>query len=115
MLTATVARMTDYLQVCTATETKEQAVELGRTVVRDRLAAGAQVIGPVTSVFWHHGEFGTGEEWQLLMTTTVDRYPELERHLVANHPWDNPQCIATPIVAAAEPCLQWVRASTTDG
>ncbi|ARX80610.1 cation tolerance protein CutA [Streptomyces alboflavus] len=52
---------------------------MARTVVRERLAAGAQIIGPVTSVFWHAGEFGTGEEWQLLLKTTVEQYPELEK------------------------------------
>lgn len=105
--------MADYVQVSTATETKEQAVELARTAVRDRLAAGAQIIGPVTSAFWHNGEFGNGEEWQLLLKTTIERYPELEQHLVTKHPWDNPEMCATPIVAGAEPCLEWIRASTT--
>ncbi|ARF55705.1 hypothetical protein B1H19_17345 [Streptomyces gilvosporeus] len=33
---------------------------MAQSVVTARLAAGAQIIGPVTSVFWHHGEFGTG-------------------------------------------------------
>lgn len=104
--------MSDYVQVSTATEHREQAVELARTAVRDRLAAGAQVVGPVTSVFWHAGEFGTGEEWQLLLKTTAERYPELQKHLVDNHPWTNPEVCATPIVGGADAYLQWVRTST---
>ncbi|WP_323369541.1 hypothetical protein [Streptomyces alkaliterrae] len=27
----------------------------------------------MTSAFWHQGEFGTGEEWQLLLKTRADR------------------------------------------
>ncbi|MEI5100490.1 divalent-cation tolerance protein CutA [Streptomyces sp. PmtG] len=105
--------MADYVQVSTATETRDQAIELARTAVRERLAAGAQVIGPVVSVFWHAGEFGTGEEWQLLLKTTTDRYPKLEEHLVGNHPWKNPEVCATAITSGAEPYLQWIRSSTT--
>ncbi|MBB5838258.1 divalent-cation tolerance protein CutA [Kribbella italica] len=30
------------------------------------LAAGAQVVGPVISVFWHNGAYGEGAEWQVL-------------------------------------------------
>ncbi|MGW6528378.1 divalent-cation tolerance protein CutA [Streptomyces venezuelae] len=105
--------MADYVQVSTATETREQAAELAGGAVKNRLAAGAQIIGPVTSVFWHAGEFGTGEEWQLLLKTSSERYPALERHLVDNHPWTNPEICATPIVAGADPCLQWIAASTT--
>ncbi|MGW7369084.1 divalent-cation tolerance protein CutA [Streptomyces sp. NPDC054841] len=104
--------MTDFVQVSTATPTREQAVELAQSVVKERLAAGAQVIGPVTSVFWHLGEFGTGEEWQLLLKTRAERYPALEAHLLKHHPWDNPEVSAVPIVAGAEACLRWVAENT---
>ncbi|MFP1625597.1 divalent-cation tolerance protein CutA [Streptomyces sp. 5K101] len=105
--------MTDFVQVSTATETREQAIVLAKSAVRERLAAGAQVIGPVTSVFWHLGEFGTGEEWQLLLTTRTERYPELEAHLLENHPWETPQVQAIPVVAGSEGCLNWVAKNTT--
>ncbi|WP_420709264.1 divalent cation tolerance protein CutA [Streptomyces sp. AS58] len=54
--------MTDFVQVSTATQSCEQAVDLARSVVQSRLAAGARIIGPVTSAFWQDGAFGTGEE-----------------------------------------------------
>ncbi|MER6233372.1 divalent cation tolerance protein CutA [Streptomyces sp. NPDC001663] len=41
-----------------------------------RLAAGAQIIGPVISPFWHDGEFDTWEEWRLLLKTARTRYPQ---------------------------------------
>ncbi|MFI2432000.1 divalent-cation tolerance protein CutA [Streptomyces sp. NPDC018693] len=104
--------MTDFVQVSTATETRDQAVELARSIVQDKLAAGAQIIGPVISAFWHDGEFGTGEEWQLLLKTTRARYPELEAHLVEHHPWQNPEIAAVPIEAGATGCLNWIAAST---
>ncbi|XVV34925.1 divalent-cation tolerance protein CutA [Streptomyces sp. CA-100214] len=99
--------MTEYLQVSTATPERAQAVALAQGAVRERLAAGAQIIGPVTSVFWHLGEFGEGEEWKLLLTTTRGRYAELEEHLLKNHPWERPEVIAVPIEGSAG-CLQWI-------
>lgn len=103
--------MTDHLQVSTATETREAAVELARSAVASRLAAGAQVIGPVISAFWHLGEFGTGEEWQLLLTTRVDHYERLEAHLLRHHPWDNPEIVAVSIVAGSAAYLRWLDGS----
>ncbi|MEU9357716.1 divalent-cation tolerance protein CutA [Streptomyces sp. NPDC048301] len=100
--------MTQYVQVSTATATKQQAVDLAGSAVQGRLAAGAQVVGPVTSVFWHLGEYGTGEEWQVLLKTTADRYKELEAHLLAHHPWDNPELCAVPIIDGADRCLEWI-------
>lgn len=105
--------MTDYVQVSTATPAREQAAELAKGAVAGRLAAGAQIVGPVGSAFWHLGEFGVSEEWRLLLTTTSDRYSELEKFLLDQHPWDNPEVIATPITAGAERCPQWIAESVT--
>ncbi|MFG3406499.1 divalent-cation tolerance protein CutA [Streptomyces sp. NPDC048142] len=103
--------MTDCVQVSTATATRDEAVTLAGGAVKERLAAGAQIVGPVVSVFWHLGEYGTGEEWQLLLKTTTERYAELEAHLLERHPWDNPELCAVPIVEGADRCLDWIRES----
>jgi periplasmic divalent cation tolerance protein len=104
--------MTDFVQVSTATENREAAEKLARSVVEARLAAGAQIVGPVVSVFWHLGEFGTGEEWQLLFKTRADRYTDLEAHLLQHHPWKNPEIVALPIRAGSEAYLDWVAKTT---
>jgi periplasmic divalent cation tolerance protein len=106
--------MSDFLQVSTATETKEAAVALATSAVERRLAASAQIIGPVMSVFWHLGETGTGEEWVLLLKTTADRYPALEAHLIEGHPWDNPEVSAVPIATGSARCLEWLRQSVSE-
>ncbi|MEV4417223.1 divalent cation tolerance protein CutA [Catellatospora sp. NPDC049609] len=101
--------MTGLIQVTTATEQRDAAIELAGDAVRRRLAASAQIIGPVVSVFWHLGEYGTGEEWQVVLTTTEGGYAELEAHLLENHPWSNPQITAVPVVAASAACVDWAR------
>jgi periplasmic divalent cation tolerance protein len=108
----TLADVTEYLEVATATETQEQAVALAASAVSARLAGNAQVIGPVISVFWHLGEQGQGEEYRVLLYTTGDRYPALEQLLISEHPWDKPQVTATPIVMGSAACLEWLRQST---
>ncbi|KOX25596.1 MULTISPECIES: divalent-cation tolerance protein CutA [unclassified Streptomyces] len=106
--------MTDNIvQVSTATATWEEAVTLAGPAVEKRLAAGAQIIGPVTSVYWHLGEYGTGEEWQVLFKTTEAQYPALEADLLERHPWDNPELCAVPVKFAAPRCAEWVRDSVT--
>ncbi|MFI6677275.1 divalent-cation tolerance protein CutA [Kribbella sp. NPDC050470] len=80
--------------------------------MRAGLAAGAQVVGPVVSVFWHAGEYGEGDESQVLFETTEARYSELEELLLAQHPWDNPEIAATPIVTGSVGYLAWLESST---
>jgi periplasmic divalent cation tolerance protein len=103
--------MTEFLQVTTATDTREAAVTLARSVIKARLAAGAAVAGPVVSLFWHQGSYGEGEEWHAMFKTTADRYPELEKHLVENHPWQNPEVTAVRLAAGSASYLDWVRAT----
>lgn len=79
------------------------------------LAAGAQVVGPVVSVFWHEGEYGEGEEWQVLFKTTEARFGELESHLLDEHPWSNPEVVAVPIVHGSAGYLTWVDRTTGKG
>ncbi|MDT3398488.1 divalent-cation tolerance protein CutA [Streptomyces sp. B1866] len=91
---------------------REEAEKLARSVAASRLAAGAQIVGPVISVFWHQGEFGSGEEWQVLFKARADRYASLEEHLLRHHPWQNPEVSAVPIVAGADAYLRWVDRTT---
>ncbi|WP_433164411.1 divalent-cation tolerance protein CutA [Kribbella sp. CA-247076] len=104
--------MSGYLQVSTATATREEAVQLAGSAVSAGLAAGAQVVGPVTSVFWHEGQYGDGEEWQVLLKTTKRRYAELEAHLLENHSWGNPEVSAVPITAGSAGYLDWLDRTT---
>lgn len=107
--------MAEYVQVTTATETREEAVRLGKSAVAARLAAGAQIIGPVGSVFWHLGELGEGEEWQLILKTTADKFADLEAHIVAEHSWQKPEVVAIPFTTVSKPYGEWITATVTKG
>ncbi|MFI1161459.1 divalent-cation tolerance protein CutA [Streptomyces sioyaensis] len=105
-------RMTGILQVATATQSRAEAVQLAQSLVSARLAAGARIAGPVTSVFRHEGVCGTGAEWQLLLTTRADRCDEVEAHLLAHHPWRKPEVTAVPMVGGPKEYLHWVETAT---
>lgn len=105
--------MTDFLLVSTATPDQESALTLAKGLVGKKLAGSAQIT-PASCVFWHLGELGTGEEWRVELATTTDRYPELERELLAAHPWENPQLVAVPVAHTTEAYATWARQSTTD-
>lgn len=108
------ATVSDYLQVTVVVDSQEGAIGLARSAVGARLAASAHVVGPIMSVFWHHGELGEGDEWQVVLKTTSDRYTELREHLLAEHPWDNPEITAVRITGGTEEYFNWLR-TTVDG
>lgn len=112
----TLGVMVDHLSVTTTTPDRESAARLAASAVRAKLAATAQVHGPVANFFWHLGEEGQGEEWIATFKTTSERYPELQQHLITEHPWDNPEVTAVALAAGSADYLAWVeRATTQDG
>jgi periplasmic divalent cation tolerance protein len=101
------------VQVLTTTETQEDAEALARSAVERRLAACAQVIGPITSIYWWEGSLQTATEWQCLLKTREARFDELRAHLQQAHPYETPEIIATPIVAGSAAYLEWIERETT--
>ncbi|MFD8792713.1 divalent-cation tolerance protein CutA [Streptomyces vinaceus] len=103
------------LTVLTTVDSAEGAEALARTAVEARLAACAQINGPVTSVYRWQGALETAQEWQVLFKTTEAAYPALEARLSAGHPYDTPEVIATPVVRGSERYLAWVAAEVKAG
>ncbi|MFE1228291.1 divalent-cation tolerance protein CutA [Streptomyces sp. NPDC058745] len=100
------------LTVLTTTDSPAKAQELARGAVETRLAACAQISGPVTSVYHWQGAIETTEEWQVVLKTTEARYEALEAHLLAAHDYETPEILATPVVRASAAYVQWIRSET---
>lgn len=84
----------------------------GRWKRRSDIAAGDPSLLRTSTLFWHQGDFGSGEEWRLVLKIRTDRYDEVEAHLLKHHPWQNPEVSAVPIVAGADAYLHWLETTT---
>jgi periplasmic divalent cation tolerance protein len=101
-----------YLQVQTTTDSRAEAMELARASVEARLAACAQVAGPIASTYWWEGEIERTEEWLVLLKLPADRYQELAAFLTERHSYDEPEIVALPIAAGAPAYLSWISEET---
>jgi periplasmic divalent cation tolerance protein len=104
--------MTNFIQVLTAIGSKDDAQKIAASAVGKRLAACAQVIGPITSTYWWQGAIETAEEWLCLLKTREDLYTDLEQDIRANHPYDVPEIVAMPVVAGNASYLAWILGET---
>jgi periplasmic divalent cation tolerance protein len=101
-----------FLQVQTTTDSRAEAVELARAAVELRLAACAQVSGPIASTYWWEGSVERAEEWQLTLKLPAAGYPALAEFITRRHSYDEPEIVALPIVGGSEPYLSWIEEET---
>jgi periplasmic divalent cation tolerance protein len=100
--------MTEYIQVFTTTDTKENARQIARRVVEKNLAACAQVIGPISSIFWWKNNINEEEEWLIIIKSRKDLYEDLEHAIMKVHKYEIPEILAVPVLAGAKSYLEWL-------
>lgn len=102
----------DHVVVTTTVDSEAAARTLATSVVEARLAACAQIVGPITSVYRWEGEVQTGVEWRVECKTAADRSGALEEFLNVRHTYDVPEVVVTPIVGGSPRYLAWLVAET---
>jgi len=86
------------------------AEKIGATVVEEGLAACANVIGPMRSVFRWRGRIERAREAVLILKTRKARVAALTRRIKALHSYTVPCVVAIPIVGGNPDFLNWVSA-----
>ena len=102
--------MTNYIQVVTTSESKEDAEQIAWTLVEARLAACVQIVGPIISTYRWKGATETAEEWQCLAKSRADLFAEIDETIRGLHPYEVPEIIALPIAAGSSAYLEWLEA-----
>jgi len=105
--------VTGCCQVTTAVDEEAAAEALAATLVAERLAACAQILGPVRSVYRWEGEVRRASEWLIVAKTTDARLSELTARIRALHRYDVPEIVALPISAGDPAYLRWIERETT--
>ncbi len=105
--------MTGSYQVSTTLGDDAAAEDLAVTLVNRRLVACAQVIGPVRSIYRWNGTVERATEWLCIFKTAESRLAPLLETIRTLHPYDQPEIVATPIVAGDPGYLEWIRRETT--
>ncbi len=104
--------MTDYIQVVTTTQRKQDAEAIARALVQERLAACVQIVGPITSTYRWQGQIETSEEWQCWAKSRRALYDEIEQAILRLHAYEVPEILAVPVLAGSRSYLAWLDEET---
>lgn len=90
----------------------ETAVRIGRAIVEDRLAACANVIDGMTSIYRWNDQIEQSAEVVLILKSTEDLTASLTERVCELHPYDCPCVVTIPIQGGQADFLEWITQET---
>ena len=98
----------DFIIVYVTTANRNQAEEIAKTLVEEKLISCAHIY-PVLSFFNWKGIMESDEEFRIVMKSRADLFDELSKRVKALHSYEVPEIIAVPIVAGWKDYLDWMQ------
>ena len=92
--------------------TEDEAITIGSTLVEERLAACANVLGRTTSIFRWEGKVQRENEVALLLKTRTELVERVTARVKALHSYTVPCVVALPIGAGNADFLNWIDQET---
>ena len=100
-----------YVVVIITTPNKEEAVKIVRSLLEERLIACANIVGPVSSLFWWQGKVDEENEFLVFMKSHERLFKKLSERVTEIHSYDVPEIISLPIIKGWVPYLDWLETS----
>src|SRR5262245_47533907 len=100
------------LLVLTNLPDRAAAERIAERLIGEKLAACVNILAPCRSVYRWKGAVQHDEEHPMLIKTTAERYPALEKAVREGHPYELPEIIAVPVERGLPAYLDWVQGET---
>lgn len=91
---------------------REEAEAIGEMLVKRRLAACANILPGMRSIYWWRGRVERGGETVLIAKTRDDLVDSLTMAVKDAHGYEVPCVVALPITGGNGDFLEWIRAET---
>ncbi len=95
--------------VFVTTSSEEEAARIGRALVEAGLAACANVLPRVRSIFSWEGKVSEEQESLMVLKTRADLFKDLAATVKKLHSYSVPEIIAVPITRGSADYLAWIR------
>ncbi len=105
--------LTDEIVVFITAPSESLAVTIARSLVEARLAACANIIKDIRSIYTWQGKVEDDTETLMIVKTRQELFDKLKSKVKELHSYDLPEIIALPIIAGSDGYLKWLRESTS--
>jgi periplasmic divalent cation tolerance protein len=105
--------MEDKILVMITAGSEEQAEQIAKTLLEERLIACANLIVGIRSLYRWKGQVCDDREILLFCKTRRELFSRLSGRVKSIHSYDVPEIIALPLLEGWQPYLEWVDQETT--
>ena len=106
--------MHDISLVLVTTGSEEEAAKIGRTLVEEKLAACANIVPHIRSIYRWKGKIHDEQEALILIKTRTSLFSALRNRIRELHGYEVPEIIASPISQGLQEYLDWVVTETEE-
>ena len=93
----------------------EEARNIGKALVSERLAACVNIIDHMNSFYWWEGELQEDKEVIIIAKTREELVPELTEKVKTLHSYECPCVVSLPILDGNPDFLKWIGDETKEG
>lgn len=103
--------MSDYIVVF-VTAPADEAPEMAKTLVEERLVACVNIVPGLRSIYWWQGKVEDEPEVLCIMKTQSHMFEALRDRVRELHSYEVEEIVALPILAGNPPYLDWIKENT---
>lgn len=100
-----------HIQIFTTCSKKPEAQRIADSLIKNRLAACVQIVGPIESRYRWKGKNESQKEYLCIIKTQLSLYKKAEKHIKKMHPYELPEITFTKIGGNTN-YLDWITKET---
>lgn len=104
--------MNKFVVVLCTVDNLESAKKIARIVVEERLAACANIMQGLSSIYHWKGEIVEDSECLLILKTKATLFEVLKNKILEIHPYEVPEIISLGIDNGFDKYLDWIKENT---
>lgn len=102
----------DEIVVFITTPSTEEGEKIGRYLVENKLAACANILPSVTSIFAWEGKISQEKEALIILKSKQGLFERLMQEVKKRHSYSVPEIIALPLAAGSPEYIKWIQKNT---
>ncbi|MGA2404031.1 MAG: divalent-cation tolerance protein CutA [Syntrophobacteraceae bacterium] len=107
--------MSEISIVLVTAGSEEEASTIGRTLIEEHLAACANIVPRIRSIYRWKGQIYDEQEFLIIIKTRTSLFDALEKRVKELHSYEVPEIISFPVARGLPQYLEWVQEETEAG